>query len=76
MLRWCLQDTSFNNTQAQKFSDFLQEIWQSTHLLPQNLDGWKAYSLVYLHLTLDQFHKNRTSPGGHVRNVTDVCKNY
>ena len=74
MLRWCLQDTSFNNTQAQKFSDFLQQIWQSTHLLPQNLDGWKAYSLVYLHLTLDQFHKNRTPHGGHLRNVTDVCK--
>ena len=76
MLRWCWQDTSFNNTQAQKFSDFLQQIWRSTHLLPQNLDGWKAYSLVYLHLTLDQFHKNRTSHGGHVRKVTDVCKNY
>ena len=34
----------------------------------------KAYALVYLHSTCNQFHPYSAPRGGYVRNVPDECK--
>ena len=42
-------------------------------LLPQSLCRWKAFSLVYFHSSIDQFHTYSASRGKHVKNVPHMC---
>ena len=41
---------------------------------PLNVQKFTSQSLVYLHSTCYLFHTYSIQPGGHVKNVPDVCK--